>query len=256
MSNENQLVRQMRPKRLYEQIAEQLAGAIAQGEYAIGARLPAERELAERFGVGRPTVREALLMLELDGLVDIRTGSGVYVVETRPKRARALEGDINMLQLIEARCLFEGEAAALAAKLATPQQIENIRAALDAMEEEERLGVPGEQADREFHVQIARATQNAAIVYVIEALWDARSGSTQVARTLEKVRAAGIRPRINEHSAVLEAIEQHDPEAARDAMRSHLMRVIDDLIKAEQAEELAAMQARIDEQRRRYGVLR
>jgi DNA-binding FadR family transcriptional regulator len=245
----------MRPKRLYEQIAEKLASAIAQGDYAIGSRLPAERDLAEKFDVGRPTVREALLMLELDGLVDIRTGSGVYVVETRPKRARALEGDINMLQLIEARCLFEGESAALAAKLATPEQIELIRAALAAMEEEERLGIPGEQADRDFHVQIARATQNAAIVYVVEALWDARSGSTQVARTLEKVRAAGIRPRINEHLAVFEAIERRDPNGARDAMRAHLMRVIDDLIKAAQAEELAAMHARIDEQRRRYGVL-
>jgi DNA-binding FadR family transcriptional regulator len=252
MSTDNQLVKPMKPKRLGEQIAEQLAAAIAAGEYPIAARLPAERELAERFAVGRPTVREALLMLELDGMVEIKTGSGVYVVGIHPKRARALEADISMLELIEARCLFEGESAALAAKLATEAQIAAIGAALESMIEEDRLDVPGEQADREFHVRIAQATQNAAITYVIETLWDARSGSAQVAQSLNQVRAAGIKPRIDEHRAVFDAIVARDAEGARAAMRAHLMRVIDDLIKAAEAKELAAMQVRIDEQRKRY----
>jgi DNA-binding FadR family transcriptional regulator len=242
----------MKPKRLSEQVADKLAAAIARGDHPVGSRLPAERDLAEQFEVGRPTVREALLILQIDGLVDIRTGSGVYVIENRPKRARALEEGIGMLELIEARCLFEGESAALAAKLATPEQLKKIYAALEAMEEEERLGIPGEEADRAFHVAIAEATQNAAIVYTVQTLWDARSGSTQAARTLERVRAAGVRPRINEHQAVCDAIAARDPDAARAAMRNHLVRVMDDLIDATKAEELAAMQARIDEQRRRY----
>ena len=242
----------MKPRRLSEQVADGLASAIARGDYPVGSRLPAERELADQLEVGRPTVREALLILELDGLVDIRTGSGVYVVDSRPKRARALEADIGMLELIEARCLFEGESAALAAKLATPAQVDAIRDALAAMEEEERLGIPGEEADRAFHVAIAEATQNAAIVYTVQTLWDARSGSTQAARTLQRVRDAGVRPRINEHQAVLDAIAAKNPEAARQAMRTHLIRVMDDLIEATKAEELEAMQARIEEQRRRY----
>jgi DNA-binding FadR family transcriptional regulator len=252
MSTDKQLVTPMKSKRLGEQIAEQLAASIAAGEYAIGSRLPAEREFAESFKVGRPTVREALLILERDGLVEIKTGSGVYVVSLQAKRARALESSISMLELIEARCMFEGESAALAAKLATREQIESIRHALAAMMEEDRLNIPGELADREFHVQIARATQNAAIVYVIEALWDARSGSAQVAQSLTQVRAAGIKPRIDEHTAVFDAIEAREPERARAAMRAHLMRVIDDLIKAAEAKELSAMQVRIDEQRKRY----
>lgn len=251
-SNQMQLVIPMKHRRLSEQVADKLAGAIARGDYPVGTRLPSERHLAEQLSVGRPTLREALLVLQREGLVDIRTGSGVYVIERRPKRARALEEGIGMLELIEARCLFEGESAALAAKLATPEQMQRIRAALDAMEEEDRLGIPGEEADRMFHVAIAEATQNAAIVYTVQTLWDARSGSTQAARTLERVRAAGIRPRINEHQAVCEAIGARDPEAARAAMRNHLVRVMDDLIEATKAEEIAAMQARIDEQRRRY----
>ncbi|NJR44316.1 FadR family transcriptional regulator [bacterium] len=242
----------MKQKRLGEQIAERLALRISEGEYAIASRLPSERELAERFAVGRPAVREALLVLERDGLVEIKTGSGVYVTSQQPKRARALEADISMLELIESRCLFEGEAAALAAKLATPAQLADIAAALAAMEEEDRFDVPGEKADREFHVRIARATQNAAIVYVVETLWDARVGSSQVAHTLEQVRAAGIRPRIDEHRAVFDAIVAADADGARAAMRAHLMRVIDDLIKAAESKEIAAMQARIDEQRKRY----
>ena len=242
----------MKPRRLSEQVADKLSAAIARGDHPVGSRLPAERDLADQLDVGRPTVREALLILQIEGLVDIRTGSGVYVVDQRPKRARALEEDIGMLELIEARCLFEGESAALAAKLATPEQVQKIRAALEAMDEEERLGIPGEEADRMFHVAIAEATQNAAIVYTVQTLWDARSGSTQAARTLERVRAAGVRPRINEHQAVLDAIAAKNPEAARQAMRTHLIRVMDDLIEATKAEELEAMQARIEEQRRRY----
>jgi DNA-binding FadR family transcriptional regulator len=252
MPNNIQLVTPMKTKRLGEQIASQLASDIANGVYVVGARLPSERELAERFGVGRPTVRSALLVLERDGLIEIKTGSGVYVTSLQPKRARALEAGISMLELIEARCMFEGEAAALAAKLATPAQVLDIAAALQQMEEEDRLNIPGEKADREFHVRIARATQNAAIVYVVETLWDARSGSTQVAHTLEQVRAAGIKPRVDEHRAVFDAIKAGDSDGARAAMRAHLMRVIDDLIKGAEAKELAAMQARIDEQRKRY----
>ncbi len=242
----------MKPKRLSEQVAMKLTAAIARGDHPVGTRLPAERDLAEQLSVGRPTLREALLILQRDGLVDIRTGSGVYVIESRPKRARALEEEISMLELIEARCLFESEAAALAAKLATPEQVRRIGDALAAMGEEERLGIPGEEADRDFHVAIAEATQNAAIVYTVQTLWDARSGSTQAARTLQRVRDAGVRPRINEHHAVYDAIVLHDPEGARAAMRTHLIRVMDDLIEATKAEELEAMQARIEEQRRRY----
>ena len=76
-------------RRLYEQIAQKLARDIATGRYELGQRLPSEREMAQAFAVSRPTVREAIIALELDGLVDVRTGSGVYVMNKKPPSGKA-----------------------------------------------------------------------------------------------------------------------------------------------------------------------
>jgi GntR family transcriptional regulator, hexuronate regulon transcriptional repressor len=254
MSRVQKLAIPIKGRRLYEQIAEKLSKAIDRGDYVPGKRLPPERDLAVQFEVGRPTVREALIALEIAGYVEIRTGSGVYVQEPAMHRNRSpVTLEIGPFELIEARGLFEGEAAALAATLITDEELAGLAAALDAMEEEDRLNVVGEIADREFHVRIARATRNNAVVYVVESLWNARSSSPLVARMLEKVRDAGVRPRIDEHRAVFNALQARDPVAARVAMREHLNRVIDDLLHATEVEELEATRARVREKRDRFG---
>src|SRR6187431_198812 len=102
-------------RRLYEQIAQQLARAIADGKYEIGQRLPSERELAQTFEVSRPTVREAIIALELDELVEVRLGSGVYVKNRQPPSGAEGAKDIGPFELLEARHAIEGEACALAA---------------------------------------------------------------------------------------------------------------------------------------------
>lgn len=252
MSTSMELVKPTRPRRLYELIAQQLSKAIDRGDHPIGSRLPAERELASRFEVGRPTIREALLALEIAGYVEIRNSSGVYVREPQARKARSLELDIGPFELVEARMLFEGEAAALAATLITDEELAGLAAALDAMEEEDRLGITGELADREFHVRIARATRNNAIVYTVELLWEARSNSPMVARMLEKVRASGVRPRVGEHRAIYQALQARDVGAARAAMREHLSRVIDGLLTATEVEEMEATRARVNEKRMRF----
>jgi DNA-binding FadR family transcriptional regulator len=240
-------------RRLYEQVAEKLSKAIDRGDHVPGKRLPPERDLAVQFAVGRPTIREALIALEIAGYVDIRTGSGVYVQEPSKRRNKTpITLDIGPFELVEARVLFEGEAAALAATLITDEELEGLEAALTAMEEEDRLNIVGEIADREFHVRIAKATRNSAIVYVVESLWDARSASPMVARMLEKVRDAGVRPRIDEHRAVFDALRARDSVAARSAMRDHLNRVIDGLLRATEAEEMEATRARVREKRDRF----
>lgn len=254
MSSIQKLVNPIPGRRLYEQIAEKLSRAIDRGDYQPGQRLPPERDLAVQFDVGRPTVREALIALEIAGYVDVRIGSGVYVLEPARRRNRSTVAlEIGPFELIEARALFEGEAAALAASLITDEELLGLQAALDAMVEEDRLNIVGEIADREFHLRIARATRNNAIVYVVESLWDARSSSPLVARMLEKVRDAGVRPRIDEHRAVFRALQARDPAAARSAMRDHLNRVIGDLLQATEAEELEATRARAQEKRERFG---
>lgn len=252
MSSIRKLARPIRARRLYEQVAERLSRSIERGDYAPGSRLPPERDLAVQFEVGRPTVREALIALEIAGYVDIRTGSGVYVNEPRARSTRSLEMDIGPFELVEARVLIEGEAAALAATLITDEELAGLADALRAMEEEDRLNISGELADREFHVRIAQATRNSALIYVVEMLWDARSNSPLVVRMLEKVRAAGVRPRIDEHRAVYSALLARDPDAARAAMRDHLSRVIAGLLHATEVEEMEATRARVQEKRARF----
>src|SRR5438067_10298104 len=108
------------PQRLYRQIAEQLRAAIAAGKFVVGSRLPAERDLAKQLGVSRPSVREALIALEVEGWVEVRIGSGVYVLPqggagTSGAAAQIPAGEWGPLELLRARRVIEGEIAALAA---------------------------------------------------------------------------------------------------------------------------------------------
>src|SRR5512140_1280365 len=122
-------------RRLYRQIADQIAALIEKGEYGPGERLPPERDLARQLGVSRPSVREALIALEVEGYVEVRVGSGVYVLaQVAPHRAQALPADSGPFELIKARWLIEGECAALAAKAATRVQVRAMEEALDQME--------------------------------------------------------------------------------------------------------------------------
>lgn len=241
------------PRRLYEQVASDLAGRIAGGEFKVGARLPSERDLAQSFGVSRPTIREAVIALELDGLVEVKMGSGVYVLARQPSGGKAAETDIGPFELLEARRAVEGEACALAATRMTDDIIHRLRALVDEMEDENaRDVVMSEDADRRFHMTIAEATQNSAMVVAIKNLWDARSRSRQHQFLSEKVRAAGVKPRITEHAAIVEALNMRDGPAARAAMRDHLSRVIDALLEATESEAMEEARARVAAQRSRY----
>src|SRR5579884_537846 len=120
------------PRRLYRQIADQIRSLIRSGEYGPGARLPPERDLARQLGVSRPSVREALIALEVEGLVEVRIGSGVYVAGPRPAHAaREVAADSGPFELIRARWLIEAECAAMAAKAATKAQVRAIEQALE-----------------------------------------------------------------------------------------------------------------------------
>src|SRR5437763_15771007 len=111
-------------RRLYRQIADQIAALIEKGEYGKGQRLPPERGLAKQLGVSRPSVREALIALEVEGYVEVRVGSGVYVVGPQPAEpARAMPADSGPFELIKARWLIEAECAAMAAKAGTRPQL-------------------------------------------------------------------------------------------------------------------------------------
>lgn len=241
--------------RLYQRVAEQLAAVINEGEYKPGSRLPAERKLAERFEVSRPTVREAIIALELAGFVEVRGGSGVYVCDGEKNKLNASSLDVGPFDILEARILFEGEAAELAAKKITDAELAEVRQALDDMVTENEGEPICEKADEHFHMLIARATQNDAIVSVCSHLWNLRNSSPVSARILEKVRQAGSKPRIEEHHAILEALEQRDGAAARAAMREHLTRVIQQLLDATEAEAVEEARRQVMHNRARFDLI-
>lgn len=236
-------------RKLYQQAAGAIAAAIQRGDYRPGARIPSERELAEEHGVSRPTIREALIALEVTGLIRSRHGSGIFVVDNPPADALSLSLDIGAFELTEARRLFEGETAALAALSITDDEVDRLQTLIADMERENETHVSGEHADREFHLVIARATHNSAIVGVVESLWDARYSSPLCAEMLDRARRVGVKPRIDEHLVLLNALRRRDPAAARIAMRDHLARVIDGLLQATEVDTLERARAEVAEKR-------
>lgn len=240
--------------RLYEQLAEKLAKAIASGVYRPGDRLPAERELAQTFQVSRPTIREAVIALELDGLVEVKVGSGVYVLAQQAERPQApVATDIGAFELTEARILFEGEVAALAATQITDAQLGELDALLDEMAaENDKGGHGGEAVDLRFHTLIAEATRNSAMTGVVEYLWTIRNRSPQCVRTFEKTRAKGYQPVVDEHRAIVDALRSRNPKAARQAMRDHLSRVLNYLLDATEVEAIEEARRQMQAQRDRF----
>ncbi|ARS29465.1 FadR/GntR family transcriptional regulator [Sphingomonas sp. KC8] len=226
--------------RLYQELARQLIASIAAGDYAIGERLPAERELAAEFNVSRPTVREAIIALEVQGLVEVRVGSGAYVKQ-RPGEQDTLGFNVTAFELTEARLLFEGEAAALAATQITDAELAELDDLVGDIAQGNDHG-DGEVADRAFHQLIARATRNTAIVKMIDELWELRSASPECALLHEKARTAQVKPVVAEHTAIVDALRSRDPAKARAAMRAHLGAVLDHLLFA--TEERAVQEAR------------
>ena len=210
-------------RRLYRQIADQITALIDKGEYGAGARLPPERDLAKQLGVSRPSVREALIALEVEGYVDVRVGSGVYVVGPRPaRRTEALPADSGPFELIKARWLIEAECAAFAAKAATKAQVRAMEEALEQMEDDRGKGAMPLDADRLFHLRIAEGSGNSALALVVKTLWDQRMGPLflRLEHHFDTPELWGVA--IREHRDIVAAIARHDASGARAAMRRHM----------------------------------
>jgi DNA-binding FadR family transcriptional regulator len=211
------------PRRLYRQAADQMRTLIEQGQFAVGDRLPAERELAEMLRVSRPTVREALIVLEVEGFVNIRMGSGVYVCRrqapSNPIPSENIEGPF---ELLRARSIVECAIAEEAARAARPDHIaaldQNLRAMSDALDDR-----PTALAlDRGFHTAVASIVSNATLERFVGEIHDMR-----MTPYFEKL--AGYfenrdtwHSALEEHRAIRNAIAAGEPESARAAMRNHL----------------------------------
>jgi DNA-binding FadR family transcriptional regulator len=214
------------PRRLYRQIADQIAGLIAAGEFKPGSRLPAERELATKLGVSRASVREAIISLEIGGLVEVRIGTGIFVTASAAS-AGTRDRDVGPgpFELLSARKLIEGEIAALAATNASDLDIEGLRQTVRRMESNvDDFGVR-EESDRDFHLRLAKASGNGSLELVVEGLWAQRAELW--GRMQKHFHTTDLaRQTIRDHAAIVKAVAAHDASGARAAMRRHIARVV------------------------------
>jgi DNA-binding FadR family transcriptional regulator len=210
--------------RLYRVVSNRIEDLIREEGIKPGERLPSERDLATKLGVSRTSLREALIALELGGIVEVRGGSGVYVSEQAAPKADGPAAGPGPFEVLAARRLIEVEIAAMAAKNATDAAIDAILVAVEQMEELDVVQRDKESADRNFHLAIARASGNSAMVGVVEYLWAQRG--TLWHKLKEHFQTEELRKQtLLDHRAILGAIASHDVAGARQAMRAHLDRV-------------------------------
>ena len=200
----------MAGKRLYHTVAERIKDLVRQGTYPVGSRLPGERDLAEELGVSRVTVREAQIALEAVGMLDIRVGSGVYVLRPTVESAQELP-DVGAFELTEARAAVESEAAALAAATITEDDLQSLDEVIERMAAETDPHSPlAADADRDFHLTIARSTKNAAMVETVERLWRIRNEKPEVKQAYDAICETDPERRLKEHGDVVVALRARD----------------------------------------------
>lgn len=221
----------VKQQRLYMQVANQVIGMVANGDIAVGSRLPSERDLAEKLGVSRPTIREAMIAMEISGIIEVRSGSGVYVIR-KPSRNDSLPRELGAgpFEILEARLALEGETAALAAEKISKKELLSLKKLLSEMAKENRLESAHEDADEQFHRVIAAASGNSVLVSAVEWLWTLRNESEISQMFHQRLRDEGVRPIIEDHQAIYEALEEGSASKARKAMHKHLRRVIKTVI--------------------------
>ncbi|KMQ73794.1 putative D-glucarate or D-galactorate regulator, GntR family [Candidatus Burkholderia pumila] len=221
----DRFMKSIESKRLYQSVASQIVKLIKGGKFPPGERLPAERELALKLGVSRPSLREALIALEIGGKVEIRVGSGVYVrhanFDDDNTAAVAALGD-SPSELMQARAAIEGSVAVLAAARMTAAILECIRRSIDRMR---RLAIAGKslvEADRQFHILIAEASGNSVLRRFVGQLFDSRHDPIAAAMRGHTESPETWSAAIREHEDIWRALRATDPIAAQAAMGAHL----------------------------------
>ena len=226
--------REITPVRLYESVIEQIMDLVKRSELKPGDKLPPERKLAEKLSISRGSLREAFRVLESRGLIKSKPGGGRYIREIRKNGHNSTENIIlsleksSILELLEAREMFEVKIVELAAQRATTEDIKLIEKALNKMNEEEELKNDEKtQSDTEFHLAIARASHNFVFTNIIklhlDLLKDTREKTWKITGRREK--------QYQEHQAILQAIKEHDVKKAGETMLEHLRNVREVLVK-------------------------
>ncbi|WP_386082579.1 FCD domain-containing protein [Vreelandella sp. F11] len=224
--------------RRYQELARDLKILIQQKGYKVGDRIMTERQISEALNVGRSAAREAILMLEIDELVEVRKGSGIYLLSDSRSVAKPVVDDVGPFELLQARQLLESSIAGFAAVTVTKNDIVRMREALDM----ERKGIEEKNndysSDELFHRLIAEATQNSVLVDMVSELWAKRDQSLMWARLHERIFDTNYREKwLKDHQDILSALQLKDAEGARKAMWVHLDNVRDTLMELSDVED-------------------
>ena len=219
----------VQPYRIATEIVRKISSMIWDGEMEPGARFPSERELSDRFKVSRPTLREAIHVLEALGLVEARVGDGTYVsrkpIELSPRMLEHMlqRDDGLMAELIETRHEFEGRNSELAAKHATKPDLQRLEKCLKTMEAYVESRRDDFRHDMDFHLSIAEATHNRVRLFITSSMLLAHFEMLRESRRRGVKRDEQlVEDLLREHQAIYSAIKAGRPEEAREAMRLHL----------------------------------
>ena len=230
MIGSNLMYESITSERLYEKVVEQIERRILSGELKIGAQLPSERELGDQFGVSRTAVREAIKALREKGLVEVRPGNGTFITNDTSQAARNSFGLMLRIgqhdsskDLVEVREMLEPQIAAQAAIRATEDQIAVMQAAVTAMDAALHDAKIFIEADLDFHLALAEATQNA----LVPTLLDFIVALLREQRTRIFVEGGAERGQLH-HKRILAAVKVRNADAAREAMQDHLKQVRED----------------------------
>jgi len=218
----------IKPKKVSTQIADQIRSSILSGEFTPGDKLPPERELAEMFGVSRPSVREALNVLASSGLVQSYQGGGTVVMSLVDTSGTNTLSDLirvqqdRALDVIEVRKCMESWTAWYAAERALPEDIRRLEEIITGMERNLDGLLPSEDLDANFHIVIARATHNIVWLHLMQSLFDAMKEFQQSVWRAVYITSDDHHQLYRHHRSIFEAIRLRDADAARDAMMTHL----------------------------------
>ncbi len=224
----------------YQKIADQLRNYIVQGDFKAGSRLPPERDLTQLLGVSRPSLREALIALEIEGEIEIKMGSGVYV-RTRPMDGKNQSETLgeSPSELMQARALIEGESVILACLHGKKSDYRYLQECIDAMRASIANGQPPLEDDRRFHQRLAKMSGNSALVRIITALFDERHNPISAHLSKHSENALTWEAAVIEHEAILRAVASKDVLGAQTSMRQHLSRSENRWLQALGPEELS-----------------
>jgi GntR family uxuAB operon transcriptional repressor len=229
------MMNQLMPvNRQYQEVGQRLIEKLNNGDFCVGDRLPAERVIADEMGVSRAVIREAMIMLELFGLVEVKKGSGIYIVSlpdqsqkyTLEKDNRYQKEHVGPFEMLQARQVIESRVAELAAMQITKKDILKLREALAQEKMEVEAGKEDIEGDHLFHRYIAEATQNSVLIEIIEGMWASRQMSPMWQKLHQRIGNKGYQGEwYHDHAQILTKLQQKDAKGAGYAMWLHLENV-------------------------------